>query len=70
MSIAENSENPCSSSPTCGATAVPVEPDVWWSADGIDALIWADPLPYRCPAPEAPSRPADVAAIRSRRANP
>jgi hypothetical protein len=21
-------------------------PDVWWGADGIDALIWADGLPY------------------------
>jgi hypothetical protein len=27
------------------------EPDVWWSADGIDALIWADPLPYCRPLP-------------------
>ena len=31
-------------------------PDVWWSAegiDGIDAVIWADPPPYRYPAPDA-----------------
>lgn len=21
-------------------------PDVWWGEQGIDALIWADPIPY------------------------
>lgn len=36
-----------------------VEPDVWYGEDGIDALIWADPLPYRDPAPDlsAPHAP-------------
>lgn len=24
--------------------------DVWWGASGIDALIWADPIPYGEPA--------------------
>jgi hypothetical protein len=24
-------------------------PDVWWGTDGIDALIWADPVPYENP---------------------
>lgn len=41
--------------PSSGSVCAP-EPDVWWSSDrvnGIDALIWADPLPYRCGAPEA-----------------
>ena len=28
-------------------------PDVWWGEHGIDALIWADPAPYR--RPEEPS---------------
>jgi len=23
-----------------------IDPDVWWGADGIDALIWADGPPY------------------------
>ena len=27
------------------------EPDVWWGHDGIDALIWADPVPYVLPTP-------------------
>jgi hypothetical protein len=22
------------------------EPDVWWGPDGIDALCWADGIPY------------------------
>lgn len=22
------------------------EPDVWWGPEGIDALIWADGVPY------------------------
>ncbi len=26
------------------------EPDVWWGEDGIDAMIWADPTPYREPS--------------------
>lgn len=56
-------ENPCSHSSLCGATAVPVEPDVWWGPDGIDAPIWADPQPYRDPTSEVPSSPADVAAL-------
>ncbi len=25
-------------------------PDVWWGAEGIDSLIWADPRPYDWPA--------------------
>jgi hypothetical protein len=50
---------PIPSSVWCGEPA----PDVWWSADGIDALIWADPQPYRDPTPEVPSRPVDVAAL-------
>ncbi len=25
------------------------EPDVWWGHDGIDALVWADPIPYVLP---------------------
>jgi hypothetical protein len=29
-----------------------MEPDVWWSADGIDALIWADSRPYDRPVEE------------------
>jgi hypothetical protein len=27
------------------------EPDVWWGEDGIDALTWADPIPYVVPTP-------------------
>jgi hypothetical protein len=29
-------------------------PDVWWGDDGIDALIWADPLPYADPLSMVP----------------
>lgn len=32
----------------------PPEPDTWWGEDGIDALIWADPLPYEYPLTIAP----------------
>lgn len=28
---------------------VPTAPDVWWGEEGFDALIWADPIPYRRP---------------------
>jgi hypothetical protein len=31
-------------------------PDVWWGADGIDALIWADPIPYADPAADVSAR--------------
>ena len=27
------------------------QPEVWWGANGIDALIWADPRPYDDPPP-------------------
>jgi hypothetical protein len=33
-------------------------PEVWWSEDGIDALIWADPQPY---AGAPPGPPAEAA---------
>jgi len=26
--------------------APPQAPDVWWGSDGIDALFWADGIPY------------------------
>jgi len=32
-----------------------LEPDVWWSEAGIDALIWADPTPYRAMLSEVPA---------------
>lgn len=25
------------------------EPDVWYGPEGIDALLWADPVPYADP---------------------
>lgn len=38
--------------------------DVWWGADGIDALLWGDPPPYADPltteAAKAPSEPEVV----------
>lgn len=40
------------------------EPDVWWGADGIDVLLWADPPPYVDPliteVAKAPSEPEVV----------
>jgi hypothetical protein len=34
-------------------------PDVWWGADGIDALVWADGTPYAEPSGDGePTRPA------------
>ena len=31
---------------------VGAEPDVWWGPNGIDALVWGDPISYRRPIPE------------------
>lgn len=36
------------------------EPDVWWGDDGIDAMIWADPLPYGDPRTTVSSAEAEV----------
>lgn len=34
-------------------------PEVWWSEDGIDALLWADAPPYKQPV----ESPIESAAI-------
>jgi hypothetical protein len=43
-----------------GSTWHPPMPDVWWGDDGIDALLWADPQPYKEPA-ESPVESAAIA---------
>jgi hypothetical protein len=35
-------------------------PDVWWGENGIDALIWVDPVPYELPSLKVPVSPALV----------
>jgi hypothetical protein len=37
-------------SPSCSSVwSDAPAPDVWWGTDGIDALLWADPVPYENP---------------------
>lgn len=36
-------------------------PDVWWGADGIEALIWADPMPYEPPSGKPSNDTASLA---------
>jgi hypothetical protein len=33
------------------------EPDVWWGADGIDSMAWADGIPYGELVEDSEARP-------------